>query len=391
MTTDPAPPSASPSSGRFGKIGGWSLRVLSVHGLLILLVVLLIGFSILKPDTFPTAFNARSILSDKSIVALLALAEMIVIAAGHFDLSVGYGVGLAHILSIGLQTRTHLPWPLSCLIVIVVMVGVGAVNGLLVTRARIDSFIATLGVGTILFGVSSWYTGSQQVIGTLPSGFLGIAGSPGGIPLPAVYVVVIGILLWLVFEYLPLGRFLYVLGSNPKAAELTGISEKKYVLLAFMGSGLMTGVAGVVLGARLGVGQSSVGAEYLLPAFVGALLGSTSVRPGRVNVWGTVLAVLVLGVAVAGLQQEGAQFYVESLFNGAMLVLAVGLAAYAARRRVRIAARQVIARPNPPGTESDSPEVGAPAIGPDDAGNAAAGAAAWPDADSDSADQGLPT
>lgn len=346
MTADKTGSNSPARSGLMGRIGGSSLRLLSVHGLLILLVLLVITFSILKPDTFPTAFNARSVLSDKSIVALLALAEMIVIAAGHFDLSVGYGVGLAHILCIGLQTRTDLPWPVACLIVIVVMVGIGAVNGLLVTRARIDSFIATLGVGTILFGVSSWYTGGQQVIGSLPSAFRGIAGSPGGIPLPALYVVVIGILLWLVFEYLPLGRFLYVLGSNPKAAELTGISEKKYVLLAFMGSGLMTGVAGVVLGARLGVGQSSVGQEYLLPAFVGALLGSTSVRPGRVNVWGTVLAVLVLGVAVAGLQQEGAQFYVESLFNGAMLVAAVGLAAYAARRRVRIAARRVIAQPS---------------------------------------------
>jgi ribose transport system permease protein len=334
---------SSPTPDRFGAVGAWSLRVLSVHGLLILLVLLLVVFSILEPSTFPTTFNARSILSDKSIVVLLALAEMIVIAAGHFDLSVGYGIGLAHILSIGLQTRMHLPWGLSCVVVILVMGGVGVINGLLVTRARIDSFIATLGVGTILYGLSSWYTGGEQVLGPLPSAFRGIAGSPGGIPLPAVYVVVIGVILWLVFEYLPVGRFLYVLGSNVKVAELTGIAERKYTLLAFVGSGLMTGIAGVVLGARLGVGQSSVGAEYLLPAFVGALLGSTSVRPGRVNVWGTVLAVLVLGVAVAGLQQEGAQFFVESLFNGAMLVAAVGLAAYASRRRVRIAARQTIA------------------------------------------------
>lgn len=337
-------------------VGSWSLRLLSVHGLLILLIVLVVVFSILEPSTFPTAFNARSVLSDKSIVAILALAEMIVIATGNFDLSVGYGVGLAHILTIGLQTRSGLSWPLACLAVIVIMTGVGAVNGLLVTRARIDSFIATLGVGTVLYGLSSWYTGGEQVLGNLSPTFRGIAGSPAGIPLPAVYVIVIGILLWVVFEYLPVGRFLYVLGGNPKAAELTGISERKYVLLAFMGSGLLTGIAGVVLAARLGVGQSSVGSEYLLPAFVGALLGSTSVRPGRVNVWGTILAVLVLGVAVAGLQQEGAKFYVESLFNGLMLIAAVGLAAYASRRRVRLAARALIA--------SSTAQTGPPTDGP---------------------------
>jgi len=317
----------------------WVLRMVSVNGLLILLVVLVIGFSILKPDTFPTAFNARSILSDKSIVALVALAEMIVISTGHFDLSVGYGIGLAHILSIGLQTRMHLSWPIAAVAVVGVSLLVGLVNGLLVTRARIDSFIATLGVGTILYGVSSWYTNGAQVLGALPKGFLAIAGTVGGVPLPAIYVVVVGVVLWLVFEYTPLGRYLYVLGSNLRAAELVGISERRYVLLAFLGSGMLTGIAGVVLGSRLGVGQSSVGAEYLLPAFVAALLGATSVRPGRVNVWGTILAVLVLGVAVAGLQQIGAQFYVEPLFDGSMLVIAVGLAAYAARRRARTSAR----------------------------------------------------
>ncbi|MHB1171148.1 MAG: ABC transporter permease [Lacisediminihabitans sp.] len=333
----------------------WALRLVSVHGLLLLLVILVIGFSVLKPDTFPTAFNVRSILSDKAIVALIALAEMIVISTGHFDLSVGYGIGLAHILAIGLQTREHLPWPIAALLVIGVSLLVGLVNGLLVTRGRIDSFIATLGVGTILFGLSSWYTNGEQVLGSLPAGFRAVAGEVGGIPLPAIYVLVIGLVLWLVFEYTPLGRYFYVLGSNLRAAELVGISERRYVLLAFLGSGLLTGIAGVVLGSRLGVGQSSVGSEYLLPAFVAALLGATSVRPGRVNVWGTVLAVLVLGVAVAGLQQIGAQFYVEPLFDGTMLVVAVGLAAYAARRRVRVSARTALpgAR-GPVDTESPS-------------------------------------
>jgi ribose transport system permease protein len=339
MTDKIATSKARPATAFGSSARSWALRLVSVHGLLILLVVLVIGFSILKPDTFPTAFNARSILSDKAIVALVALAEMIVISTGHFDLSVGYGIGLAHILSIGLQTRMHLPWPVAAIVVVGVSLLVGLVNGLLVTRGRIDSFIATLGIGTILYGISSWYTNGAQVLGVLPAGFLAIAGTFGGIPLPAIYVVVVGLILWLVFEYTPLGRYLYVLGSNLRAAELVGISERRYVLLAFLGSGMLTGIAGVVLGSRLGVGQSSVGAEYLLPAFVAALLGATSVRPGRVNVWGTILAVLVLGVAVAGLQQIGAQFYVEPLFDGSMLVVAVGLAAYAARRRARTSAR----------------------------------------------------
>lgn len=323
---------------RLSGAGSVAARVISVHGLLVLLVVVFFVFSATMPTTFFTAFNIRSILSDQSIVALVALAEMIVVTANKFDLSVGYVIGLGQILAIGFQARDHLSWPVACACVMLVGLAIGLVNGVLVTRFHIDSFIATLGVGTFVYGISEWYTGGAQIIGNLPHGFRTIAGTVAGIPLPAVYVAVIGIFLWVVFEYLPLGRYLYVLGSNPRAAELTGISGRKYVLLAFMASGLLTGFAGVVLGSRLGVGQSSVGPDYLLPAFVGALLGATSVRPGRANVWGTVVAVLLLGVAVAGLEQEGAQFYVESLFNGGMLVLAVGLAGYAARRRRRVAA-----------------------------------------------------
>ncbi|MHB1613561.1 MAG: ABC transporter permease [Actinomycetes bacterium] len=334
-TTSRPDPGRSPTAMRAGRT---AMRIISVHGLLVLLVVVFVMFSLARPDTFPTAFNIRSILSDKSITVLVALAEMIVVTANQFDLSVGYGIGLGQILVIGLQTREHLPWPLAAAVVMAIGLVIGLFNGLLVTRAHIDSFIATLGVGTIIYGISEWYTGGAQILGNLPSAFRSVAGTVLGVPLPAVYVAVIGIGLWIVFEYLPLGRYLYVLGSNPRAAELSGISARRYILLAFMGSGLLTGFAGVVLGSRLGVGQSSVGPEYLLPAFVGALLGATSVRPGRANVWGTVLAVLLLGVAVAGLEQEGAQFYVDSLFNGGMLVLAVGLAGYAARRRLRVAA-----------------------------------------------------
>jgi len=315
------------------------MRLLSVHGLLVLLILVFALFSWARPDTFPTVFNIRSILSDTSITVLVALAEMIVVTANEFDLSVGYGVGLAAILAIGLQTREHLAWPVAAIVVMTIGLTFGLINGLLVTRAHISSFIATLGVGTFIYGISEWYTGGAQVLGKLPSSFTTLsAGTLLGVPLPALYVLIIGIGLWIVFEFLPVGRYLYVLGSNPRAAELCGISSRRYVVLAFMASGLLTGFAGVLLGSRLGVGQSTVGPEYLLPAFVGALLGATSVRPGRANVWGTVLAVLLLTVAVVGLEQMGAKFYVSSLFDGALLVLAVGLAGYAARRRLRAAA-----------------------------------------------------
>ncbi len=310
-------------------------QVISVWGLLLLLVVLIALFSALKPDTFPTYFNMRSIINNKAIQAMLALAVFVPMTANHFDLSVGYMLGISQVLVIGLQGQ-GLGWPEAAVVVLLLGALVGFCNGMLVTVVGIDSFIATLGTGTLLYGFNAWYTGGQQVVATLPDSFLGLSGAWFGVPLPAIYVLVLSLSMWVVFEFMPLGRHLYVLGANPKAAELNGISARRYVTGAFIVSGFVSAFAGIILQSQLQVGQSSVGQEYLLPAFTAALLGATSIRPGRVNVWGTILAVAVLAVTVAGLNQLGAPFFVEPLFNGAMLILAVGLAVTAAKRRVKL-------------------------------------------------------
>jgi ribose transport system permease protein len=315
-------------------VGPAITRAISVWGLLILLVLLIIVFSLLRPDTFPTLFNIKSILNNKSVQALLALAVFIPMTANHFDLSAGFNLGISQVLAIGLQGQ-GLPWWAAVIAVLLMGALVGLANGFLVTRIKIDSFIATLGTGTVLYGLNAWYTGGQQVLADLPRPFLEISGSLGPLPLPALYTLIISFGLWIVFEFLPLGRYLYVLGASPRTAELNGISAKRYVTLGFVAAGTLASFAGIVLQSQLQLGQSSVGQEYLLPAFTAALLGATSIRPGRVNVWGTVLAVAVLAVTVAGLNQLGAPFFVEPLFNGSMLVLAVGLAVQASQRRTR--------------------------------------------------------
>lgn len=308
-------------------------RFIAVWNLAILLVALIVLFSILKGDTFLTAFTFQSMVNSRSINALVALAVMIPLASNNFDLSVASILGIAQVLANGLVTQQGLPWEFAALLCILLGASVGLVNGLLVTRAKINSFIATLGTGTLLLGLNQWYTGGMQVVGLLPPNFVALSSKIYGIPAPILYVLLIGLVLWIVFDYLPLGRFLYIIGDNPRAAELTGISVNTYVTLAFVASGTIAAFAGVILQAQLQVGQSTVGQELMLPAFTGALLGATAIRPGRPNVWGTVLAVAVLAVAVAGLTQLGAPFFVENLFNGAMLILAVGLAGYTHRRR----------------------------------------------------------
>ena len=318
-----------------------ALRFLAAYALPIILVLLFVLFSLLLPNTFPTEYNIRSMLSDKSVIALLALAEMVPVATGAFDLSIGWGIGLYHILTVGL-IKSGIPWPLVILFVLFVGFTVGTIIGLLVTRGGIDSFIASLGVGTFLFGVSLWYA-PQQIVAPMPPELRTLVSTIEmdvipGIPLPFVYVLVVAVVLWVMFERLPLGRYLYMLGANQRAAELTGISPRRYITFAFQVSGVLTAFAGIVLGVKLGVAQTAIGLDFLLPAFVAVLLGSTTIRPGRVNVIGTLVAVFVIAVVGAGMAQLGAQFYITPMFNGIMLVASVGLAVYAARRRARIRA-----------------------------------------------------
>jgi ribose transport system permease protein len=313
------------------------MRRLPVYGLPILTVLLIAGFSILLPDTFPTALNARSILNDKAIIAILSLGSMLPMMAGRIDLTIGYGIVLWHILAISLQIEFNLPWQIACLAVLCCGAFCGLVNGLLVEIAQIDSFIATLGTGTFLYSLALWYTGGQQVIGTLPRGFLEINSlSVGGVPISAVYVLVVAAVLWVITERTPMGRHIYAIGANEKAAALNGIPVRSYVIGVFIASSVLSAFAGIVLASKLRIGQASVGLEYLLPALVGAFLGSTTIKPGRVNVLGTLVGVLILAVGISGLQQLGGAFFVEPMFNALTLIVSIGLAGYAQRRRAGV-------------------------------------------------------
>jgi ribose transport system permease protein len=313
-------------------------ELMATYGLVIVFILVMVVFAILRPSTFLTSSNINNILISQSITALLALAVMVPLATKQFDLSVGYHVGMAQVLVIGLQVTSGLPWAAAIAIVLAISLLVGLINGLLVTRFGIDSFIATMGMGTVLYGISNWYTGGQQIVGLgLSENFTHLSQIAGYVPLPALYVAVVAIVLWLVTERMPIGRNLYVIGASPRAAELTGINVGRFVAGAFITSGLLCGIAGILLGSILQTGTPSVGAEYLLPAFAGALLGATSIQPGRVNVGGTMLAVLILAFSFSGVQQLGAPFYVEYFFNGGILIVAVGLSVYAAAQRRRMA------------------------------------------------------
>ncbi len=268
---------------------GKIIRLVPVYGLIILTILLIALFSIILPDTFPTLLNLRTLIFANAVIALLSLAAMVPMVAGKIDLTVGFGIVLWHILAISLQTIYGIPWPIAAAIVLVLGIFVGFLNGLLVEIAKIDAFIATLGSGTIIYALALWHTGNRQVVGIMSESFYAISSTTlFGLPITGYYVLIIAVILWLALEYTPIGRYLYAIGANPRAAELNGIPTQKFVIGAFITSGFITALAGVILASQQRIGQVN-NAELLLPALVGAFLGSTTIKPGRVNVWGTIV------------------------------------------------------------------------------------------------------
>ena len=281
------------------------VRIFEVHGLLILTLLLVAIFSALLPRTFPTQLTAAAILQETSTVALLALGETIVIASGQFDLSIGYVIDICAVLDDRLAEGGS------------AVAGRGGHRaGARAQRRPRERVAGRVRQDRLVHrhaGCRHDHVRARELVHRRaadrrrPAAELsGHQPVPDlGIPLPAWYVVVFGVVFWAVLEFLPVGRYLYAVGSNRRAAELVGVRTSRYVIGAFVVSGLTTSFAGIVLASRLQVGQSSVGPEYLLPAFVGALLGATTIKPGRVNALGTVVAVLILAIGIAGLQQMG--------------------------------------------------------------------------------------
>jgi ribose transport system permease protein len=293
------------------------------------------AFAVALPDTFLTTTTFRALSANQAVTALAALALILPMAAGLFDLSVAAVLGVCVVLPLQLQAQGS-GVLLSVVATLAVGALVGALNGVLVVGLRISSFIATLGMSSVLAALAYWITdGGQLVAGEESRGFVALGqGTLLGIAYPVWYAAAVAVILLYVTEATTVGRYLHAIGGNREAARLAGIRVDAVSFGALVASGLLAALAGVVLAAQLGSGSADIGAPYLLPAFSTVLLGATQVRThGRVNVLGTLVAVVLLATGIYGLQLAGAPAFISSLFNGCALILAVALAVRAGRAR----------------------------------------------------------
>lgn len=291
-----------------------------------LLVALIVVFGLLRPDTFLTPTTLTSILSDQALTALVAVGLVAPLAAELFDLSLAGVMALSSVTSASLAAVHGQSVGTSIGSALLLGASIGVLTGLLVTRAHISSFIATLGMGSILIACANAVSNQQDIIG-LPPAFIDLGDSQWfGVRVVVWLCLAVIVVIWFFLEQTPTGRQMYAVGGNLEAARLTGLRVDLIRVLALAISSSLAALAGVLATAGVTAGSSQTGPAYLLPAFAAVFLGSTQVKPGRVNVWGTVLAVFTLAVGVKGLQLTGTPFWVSDLFNGVALLVSVGLA-----------------------------------------------------------------
>ena len=227
-------------------------------------------------------------------------------------------------------------WQSRCVLAILASTAVGLINGLIVERLQVTSFVATLGMATLLGGVGLAYSHSTDIL-TVPSGVTSMVQTQvAGLPLGVWYAFVAMVIVWFVLRYLPAGRKLRAVGANPRAAALTGINPGRYRIVSFTLGGTLAGIAGVVLTGQLGSATAAGTADsMLLPIFAAVFLGGTAFTPGRLNVPGLLVAALFLAFVSSGLVMIGAPAWESPLINGAALIAAVALSSWALRLRAR--------------------------------------------------------
>jgi ribose transport system permease protein len=299
-------------------------RALESVALLVVWAALIVGFGVAMPSSFPTWGNFSIIFASYAPAALLALAIIVPLTAGDYDLSVGATLTLSSSMIGVLNVWHHIPILLVLPIVVLAGVAVGLVNALFIIYFRVPSLVVTLGSTSVMSGLVQWMTDSSTIGGIDDSLITAVVGLRlFGIPCVFYYSLVAAVVMWYVFDYTPLGRRLLFVGRGREVARLNGIAVDRVRLGALVLSAAMSAVAGIMYAGVLGSADPYSGLNFLLPAFAAAFLGATTIQPGRFNPWGAVFAVYFLATGITGLSMLGIPLWVTNVFNGGALILAV--------------------------------------------------------------------
>jgi ribose transport system permease protein len=304
---------------RFALVGAWLLVI--------------VVFSLLLPGSFFTWQNFAVMFASQAPAALLALALIVPLTCGDYDLSGGATVTLAAVI-LGVMNVVHQqPIGLALCVALGAGVLVGALNAFFIVYVRIPSLVVTLGSASVVTGFVQWLSDSSTISG-LDGRFVDwiITRQLFGISYAFYVAALVAAGLWYLFEYTPLGRRMLFVGKSREVARLNGIRVDHVRAGALVASSVLATMAGIVYAGVLGSADPFSGLNFLLPAFAAAFLGATSIKPGRFNAWGTFIAVYFLASGITGLSMFGIPLWVTSVFNGAALIVAVTLSQFARGR-----------------------------------------------------------
>jgi ribose transport system permease protein len=300
-------------------------------GIVIVWGVLIIVFAIWDSPDFLTTSTFQTIFGSQAVLLILALALMIPLIVGEFDLSIVGAMSFSLTIVGWLNVLHH--WAIVPTVIVALVAGVvvGIINAFFVIGIGVDSIVVTLGAGTLWTGVA--YGIYSTTIPNVSQTLVKVATNRIlGLPLAFWYAVILMFVLWYVLAFTPLGRYLYFVGANRSVSLLSGIPVTRIRASSLILSGFLAGLAGVILAGTLGSSSPSVSESYLLPAFAAVFLGTTTVNPGRFNPFGTFIAVYFLITGITGLELHGLTGWIEDVFYGGSLVIAVALSRLAARR-----------------------------------------------------------
>jgi len=294
------------------------------YGTVIGLLILFAVFTALKPTIFPTVRNFINIFNQISLLGICAAGLTVCLVMNEFDLSIGAIATLAAVLTAG--WLPHMPLLAGVVAVLVVSTIIGLINGLIITSLRVSSFMTTLGMMTVLTGFSYWYTSGSGAIlySGIPEGFLHIGkGTFFYIPYLVFFMIGILLVLHIVLNHTMTGRRMYAVGGNPEAARFGGIPIARLKILGFMISGMLAGLTGILLVARLGLAEPTIGDRFLFDSFTVAFIGAASIRVGRFHILGTLIGTLILGTILNGFTLLDVPYHLQLVVQGAILIAAV--------------------------------------------------------------------
>ncbi len=333
QTAGPAPAHASLATPGRSVLRAVMMEILTRYATVLLLVLLIVTFS-LASSRFLTSQNWQNLLVVQAVVSCTAFAAIVPLVVGEFDLSLGNMLGFLTMLGAflggaGYDGRVVIP------VMLIGGVLAGLINGSLTVGFQISSFIATLGTGILLSGLTLALSGGQVLFDGIPPTILYIGqGHFLGLGITVWLTLLLAVILLYVLEQTPFGRKLYAVGGSERVAFLAGIRTGALKIAAFAIAGLLIGIGSIFELGQSGAANAGFGPDLLLPAYAAAFLGVTTYRPGYYNVPGALVAIVLMAVGFNGLNLLGAPFWMQPIFNGAVLVIAV-ISARAESRHVR--------------------------------------------------------